>query len=216
MDHPRSRGVYSCARSAVSSGAGSSPLARGLPTAVHCSVDSSWIIPARAGFTLGEAVTTVIGRDHPRSRGVYAGRPHDARRRGRIIPARAGFTGGGTGGAEPAPDHPRSRGVYREFVDATCAPDGSSPLARGLLNPTKGVMTIVGIIPARAGFTILQAPQTAQDRDHPRSRGVYTRGSRTTPTGGGSSPLARGLQEADPPAAHGPGIIPARAGFTIM
>mgnify|MGYP001675341032 CR=1 FL=1 len=73
---------------------------------------STGIIPARAGFTTSIASRALTARDHPRSRGVYAGLPRpvvrvmgssplarglplivNPRLRGqRIIPARAGFT----------------------------------------------------------------------------------------------------------------------------
>ena len=50
-DHPRSRGVYSLVRGRAGAGAGSSPLARGLPVAVDDVAAQLGIIPARAGFT---------------------------------------------------------------------------------------------------------------------------------------------------------------------
>ena len=50
-DHPRSRGVYSAPTCDTGSDWGSSPLARGLPTAFRESEPGSGIIPARAGFT---------------------------------------------------------------------------------------------------------------------------------------------------------------------
>ena len=71
---------------------------------------------------------------------------------------------------------------------------GSSPLARGLLRPDDTARPRLGIIPARAGFTI---------SDH---TDAWRRP--------GSSPLARGLRSADAAQRRGPGIIPARAGFT--
>ena len=51
-------------------------------------------------------------------------------------------------------------------------------------------------------------------RDHPRSRGVYYRQATAVRRLGGSSPLARGLLHDDRVLRDGPGIIPARAGFT--
>ena len=112
--------------------------------------------------------------DHPRSRGVYAKNvlhplssggssplarglprpPKDIGDFGRIIPARAGFTYDSLQGNFDAADHPRSRGVYAP-KDLELKPDaGSSPLARGLpFLPIQG-STQVGIIPARAGFTL--------------------------------------------------------------
>ena len=111
-DHPRSRGVYSAAFKYRSPSGGSSPLARGLRVWVREWFPAWGIIPARAGFTSSRRYGRIRGRDHPRSRGVYASRFAGARvargssplARGlppagkstrapaRIIPARAGFT----------------------------------------------------------------------------------------------------------------------------
>ena len=131
-DHPRSRGVYTPAVTAMADEAGSSPLARGLRLPVARRLRQDRIIPARAGFT-GRSGPAVRGsRDHPRSRGVYGLRLgcvvlglgssplarglhwcHPlVRRRPRIIPARAGFTRRGACRRRGWPDHPRSRGVY--------------------------------------------------------------------------------------------------------
>ena len=93
---------------------------------------------------------------------------------------------------------------------------GSSPLARGLRRRATGLGDYLGIIPARAGFTPGPGPRGVGGWDHPRSRGVYTvlplPGSRWC----GSSPLARGLRTGRRPGGVGPGIIPARAGFTDL
>ena len=50
---------------------------------------------------------------------------------------------------------------------------GSSPLARGLLDGLDADAALVGIIPARAGFTPAAPPTRTGGPDHPRSRGVY-------------------------------------------
>ena len=71
-----------------------------------------------------------------------------------------------------------------------------------------------GIIPARAGFTPHEGALRVLLRDHPRSRGVYTRTCFSSPELTGSSPLARGLHYATCPHRKCIGIIPARAGFT--
>ena len=55
-------------------------------------------------------------------------------------------------------DHPRSRGVYEEDYGSADDPKGSSPLARGLLLVNRRHDDDVGIIPARAGFTLLYRP----------------------------------------------------------
>ena len=94
---------------------------------------------------------------------------------------------------------------------------------------------MTGIIPARAGFTIMRLLMRPSIKDHPRSRGVYvrteissvlhfadhprSRGVYTltcfsSPELTGSSPLARGLQIIPARCAGPNGIIPARAGFT--
>ena len=111
-DHPRSRGVYTCAIPDLAASEGSSPLARGLPGDSSRGPGRRGIIPARAGFTSFLGVVLGALSDHPRSRGVYASaRPWVWRLRGssplarglqaqmaaqtaynRIIPARAGFT----------------------------------------------------------------------------------------------------------------------------
>ena len=70
-DHPRSRGVYSLRWAHLSCDPGSSPLARGLPTAGLSPTGKSGIIPARAGFTFGHDGHGAVAQDHPRSRGVY-------------------------------------------------------------------------------------------------------------------------------------------------
>ena len=131
-----------------------------------------------------------------------------------IIPARAGFTGtSGILRSRPT-DHPRSRGVYVACLVPVTYHLGSSPLARGLQVGRRVRGGRLGIIPARAGFTLSRRVPWRRRSDHPRSRGVYM-GTKFTPdTRGGSSPLARGLppgQSHAPPALR---IIPARAGFT--
>jgi len=89
-----------------------------------------------------------------------------------------------------------------------------SPHARGLHPEPDRVVHVHGIIPARAGFTIIMASSGLLFGDHPRSRGVYLRLSWDRAQENGSSPLARGLQYYFPGARENVRIIPARAGFT--
>ena len=111
-DHPRTRGVYAASATACATVRGSSPHTRGLPPARESWEDKLGIIPAHAGFTLREALSVAVTRDHPRTRGVYTslteeggklcgssphtrglrGRPWGSWRRRGIIPAHAGFT----------------------------------------------------------------------------------------------------------------------------
>ena len=133
----------------------------------------------------------------------------------RIIPARAGFTSLICSHASSRGDHPRSRGVYVVVMTNLPASIGSSPLARGLRSVTSVDYGARRIIPARAGFTMVVGSRGTGKTDHPRSRGVYEQRSLRSATMRGSSPLARGLHEAELVKRDPFGIIPARAGFTL-
>ena len=213
---------------------GSSPLARGLHKNKTDAALKARIIPARAGFTRRGDKAGGVRSDHPRSRGVYPsvervplhpagssplarglrhGRPVEGAQH-RIIPARAGFTPRPTSRRSSAQDHPRSRGVYRQWCCWSFQCSGSSPLARGLPRARASWWRRTGIIPARAGFTRAPPPTLPQERDHPRSRGVYVLGDGGHCCDPGSSPLARGLPVGRRSAPGRRRIIPARAGFT--
>ena len=219
---------------ACESSCGSSPLARGLPRVAQQADGLVGIIPARAGFT-GRRVRVAGGAaDHPRSRGVYAGSggwgvacagssPFARGLHGdvvagdhslRIIPARAGFTRLCFVRTFVRRDHPRSRGVYATTTGIVVSAAGSSPLARGLQGLLGLGGGVVGIIPARAGFTAERLRLPRAETDHPRSRGVYRLRSRAHGAVDGSSPLARGLPPLPRERPGARGIIPARAGFT--
>ena len=192
-DHPRSRGVYRSEGLRAHLTAGSSPLARGLLPVQSITQSVNRIIPARAGFTSPRSPLSPLGPDHPRSRGVYLREyealgfepgssplarglhpsQHKTGRGDGIIPARAGFTVTPFRTTRPSRDHPRSRGVYSPPVCDVCASGGSSPLARGLPGRCTWLWCLLGIIPARAGFTMSASSQTQPSPDHPRSRGVY-------------------------------------------
>ena len=111
-------------------------------------------------------------------------------------------------------DHPRSRGVYPGRSSTLPSASGSSPLARGL--PFKNLKNgeSVGIIPARAGFTLNHGRSLRRRGDHPRSRGVYAHETVDIFLFQGSSPLARGLLFRSRNEEFIVRIIPARAGFT--
>ena len=193
---------------------GSSPLARGLrasPTAGR----SSWgIIPARAGFTWwsGYYEKTDEGSS-PLARGLLP-EPEEGVILIGIIPARAGFTLGGRQSHPRNQDHPRSRGVYGPIIGTARPAMGSSPLARGLQVGPALCWAGTRIIPARAGFTTPGHNREGDRRDHPRSRGVYSKSFLASTSPSGSSPLARGLHHGRIPRRSAGRIIPARAGFT--
>ena len=132
----------------------------------------------------------------------------------RIIPARAGFTGTTASPQDCCPDHPRSRGVYGEKMVGWICKAGSSPLARGLRSERVNDLGLLGIIPARAGFTGSALCAFDLAADHPRSRGVYCERGEGAEVGSGSSPLARGLRDWRLLSSTFWRIIPARAGFT--
>ena len=134
----------------------------------------------------------------------------------RIIPARAGFTAHLPHLLARRKDHPRSRGVYAAPARRKPRTCGSSPLARGLPGMTTEPPSADRIIPARAGFTSHRPRQGRGDQDHPRSRGVYPAGEPPACAPGGSSPLARGLRGSPGAVPGSTGIIPARAGFTVL
>ena len=70
------------------------------------------------------------------------------------------------------------------------------------------------IIPARAGFTLVQEGDLLVGRDHPRACGVYSDIEHLWPDYEGSSPRVRGLPDGLGLFSVIDGIIPARAGFT--
>ena len=72
QDHPRSRGVYMLTVTRGRRAPGSSPLARGLLGSISALEPVAGIIPARAGFTVPGAGSSLPAQDHPRSRGVYS------------------------------------------------------------------------------------------------------------------------------------------------
>ena len=176
-----------------------------------------------------------LGRDHPRSRGVYGGVTsasftdagssplarglhfHNLAFDGsfRIIPARAGFTHARNNASTKTSDHPRSRGVYADAMGTFLQQVGSSPLARGLRRDEQVQEHLGRIIPARAGFTRCTTGRRRPRSDHPRSRGVYIACRLEAAALGGSSPLARGLRAPLTFGWEGRWIIPARAGFTL-
>ena len=72
-----------------------------------------------------------------------------------LIPARAGTTLPGPVNTPVLRAHPRSRGDHRGLRDCTITVLGSSPLARGPLLKRAGTFAAFGLIPARAGTTVL-------------------------------------------------------------
>ena len=89
-------------------------------------------------------------------------------------------------------DHPRIRGVHSVTAAFTWATGGSSPHARGPPDSHGYVTYVYGIILACAGSTLAIVERDLYPRDHPRMRGVHSRGYFRLARASGSSPHARG------------------------
>ena len=192
------------------------------------------LIPARAGNTTCTLTVSCETPAHPRSRGEHSASgfvisppsgssplargTHSGSFTGgsprRLIPARAGNTCPESAQQTDAAAHPRSRGEHF-FAGAThAAGDGSSPLARGTPRPANRHRRSHRLIPARAGNTAKGAQRSAADAAHPRSRGEHSACLRNSTSASGSSPLARGTQNAEDQTPQATRLIPARAGNT--
>ena len=150
---------------------------------------------------------------HPRSRGEYGQRsradlihvgsspltrgirsistplhPHR-----RFIPAHAGNTGTSGFNSLLQTVHPRSRGEYGTVLLQRWSTHGSSPLTRGILLLSSGIVFCLRFIPAHAGNTPYELAIGYGPSVHPRSRGEYARVAETVGTTAGSSPLTRGI-----------------------
>ena len=142
-----------------------------------------------------------------------AGPPSDGT--GRIIPARAGPTFIDIRLKVALTDHPRSCGANRVSQHSCSAKLGSSPLVRGQLVRLVMILTVVRIIPARAGPTPGAVVEEWCDSDHPRSCGANVVRIRRLTVLTGSSPLVRGQRRTVVLPRFAVRIIPARAGPTL-
>ena len=93
---------------------------------------------------------------------------------------------------------------------------GSSPLARGTRALAPTPTDAKGLIPARAGNTVLRSSSPHRVGAHPRSRGEHRLSAHLYFDLPGSSPLARGTLTGGAPAICRVGLIPARAGNTCF
>ena len=174
----------------------------------------SWAHPrSRGDHSLPVEVAAANGGSSPLARGPRVCAEERQNKSG-LIPARAGTTPSASIISCPSWAHPRSRGDHPPKPSASSSPRGSSPLARGPPSLNKGGGKSNGLIPARAGTTILTGFTSAGAGAHPRSRGDHVWGKVSGLFPLGSSPLARG-----PPyflllVKLAAGLIPARAGTT--
>ncbi len=141
-------------------------------------------------------------------------RKRQALRWWRLIPARAGQTRSFRRFTRAIRAHPRSRGAD-SLIDALKAKkDGSSPLARGRHAFANEIGGGEGLIPARAGQTVVSSTTINEDGAHPRSRGADPCWLTARISQLGSSPLARGRHGLFRWCRATVGLIPARAGQT--
>ena len=106
------------------------------------------------------------------------------------------------------------RGVHQILGTGHPCQGGSSPHARGPLNPFGELNLLSGIIPACAGSTRNKEGNGRFSKDHPRMRGVHHHVPRHKYIVPGSSPHARGPQYHAEKEKNAQRIIPACAGST--
>ena len=110
--------------------------------------------------------------------------------------------------------HPRPCGEHAAAVSSATVYRGSSPPVRGA--PVSGIAKTgaMGLIPARAGSTLVFLTGAAGIRAHPRPCGEHAKNLIAGIAGLGSSPPVRGAQRLAPGNSGVHGLIPARAGST--
>ena len=192
-DHPRLRGEYFSLNATPDMILGSPPLARGILSSINSIVSGYGITPACAGNTKIADGNVAATEDHPRLRGGYCLSNHPVRtiqgspplargiriilnaRHNRlgITPACAGNTIKKRHCPTAPGDHPRLRGEYQQRVWNSMTRSGSPPLARGIPLYLSDEDKEMGITPACAGNTTMEATLQLGIRDHPRLRGEY-------------------------------------------
>ena len=174
--HPRSRGENIRPRLVVWENVGSSPLTRGKLVRGGACLSACGLIPAHAGKTPSSLARSVTSRAHPRSRGENAtkssskppGPGSSPLTRGKqaysrnflslggLIPAHAGKTKPSLQSHQALRAHPRSRGENDGGFAWKAGFPGSSPLTRGKRSSMGVNLSVLGLIPAHAGKTLLQ------------------------------------------------------------
>ena len=191
---------------------GSSPLTRGGPGREPAAAPRVGLIPAYAGRTQPAPSTPSATTAHPRLRGAdvmlsTSGNPmagsspltRGGRRRCRsslrpcrLIPAYAGRTLCRLVRKCLGRAHPRLRGADCTETVNHSRMSGSSPLTRGGRRRRRVACLRVGLIPAYAGRTLMDAIMYPLIWAHPRLRGADSSLSGLRGPCWGSSPLTRG------------------------
>ena len=170
-DHPRACGEQQFCDLPYSPKKGSSPRVRGAGVLSRIVGHVDGIIPARAGSRWACSASSRKAPDHPRAcgeqritsplthsrlgssprvRGAVTPTVH-ARLPNRIIPARAGSSHWKLRRGRWERDHPRACGEQLNLGRHYAPIRGSSPRVRGAADSRHWVLSICGIIPARAG-----------------------------------------------------------------
>ena len=234
-NHPRSHGEHLVPQSILKIWLGSSPLMRGTYQSDTAGPVVARLIPARAGNTCHVRAPRAHAWAHPRSRGEHSrseisrsrvrgssplargtsGVPYSPPGVCRLIPARAGNMPGQFFRVGRLAAHPRSRGDHVSMNSPCGVSVGSSPLARGPRGILRPLCALAGLIPARAGTTVVCGSVAGVPGAHPRSRGEHSVLVRARAWSLGSSPLARGTHTNRDSSLYRVGLIPARAGNTV-
>ena len=106
------------------------------------------------------------------------------------------------------------RGEYNDWNTDKATEQGSPPLARGIPLYLSDEDKEMGITPACAGNTTMEATLQLGIRDHPRLRGEYIVVTNKRNIFLGSPPLARGILVGNERSKLYSGITPACAGNT--
>ena len=234
--HPRACGENSWAARLMNGLGGSSPRVRGKPAVWDEATRAQRLIPARAGKTARARCARSSPPAHPRACGEneraravgLANRGSSPRVRGKrparcatahaggLIPARAGKTGPSSRIRLPGPAHPRACGENPNSLASACGAVGSSPRVRGKPDGEDRRGRRRGLIPARAGKTPRALPLPAAREAHPRACGENANLLIRESWERGSSPRVRGKRHLVPDLDADPGLIPARAGKTLV
>ena len=133
-----------------------------------------------------------------------------------LIPARAGSTSEELMRQIAERAHPRPCGEHPLQVELQGLFLGSSPPVRGALLERPAPGDSRGLIPARAGSTVESARRRYYQRAHPRPCGEHNPRQQAFYRPEGSSPPVRGARTGPEKGSGWPGLIPARAGSTLL
>ena len=215
---------------------GSSPRGRGKRLVARVVCRYPGLIPAQAGKTPSPAISASTASAHPRAGGEnstverlslsYSGSsPRGRGKRARIvgrsagvrlIPARAGKTRRAMKRALPSRAHPRAGGENSSVLIVFVKVSGSSPRGRGKRPTRMGRPSGRRLIPARAGKTGSFPVAADASSAHPRAGGENSIPAKFSVSANGSSPRGRGKRPREASFPVGGGLIPARAGKTIL